>query len=378
MPRIARRRAAAMTALAASALALTAACSSASDASSSSSAPPPSTAPSAAASSAAPQPSGGAAASSIPITPKTIGFVEITEAAPVVLETVEEFKRGAAMLGWDVKVVNANADPAQMAAGVSAMVTQGVDAIVTMAIPPAAAAQGLKAAKDKGIPTITVGAPQTDPEGLYDAIFAPDDTKMATMVADQMIKDLNGKGSIFEFKASGQEAIALRDQALREAIKGTDITIAAEHETDLANPIQDTTKAVSDGLRANPDVTAVWAPQDFQFAPVVKTITGQKLGNQGVYTVYFNPEDFNLMREAALPMAIADAPLRYVSWYALDSLVNKLLLDKQDWVTNMDINPLPYVLMTPENVPAEGDAWPYEPFDPFFTQLWQSEGVTLQ
>jgi len=364
-----RRRGAVVTAIGLSTVALVAACSSGSSSSSSSSAAP-------AESSAAPAESSGAA--TIPITPKTIGFVEITEAAPVVLETVEEFKRGAAMLGWDVKVVNANADPAQMAAGVSAMVNQNVDAIVTMAIPPAAAAQGLQAAKDKGIPTITVGAPQTDPDGLYDAVFAPDDTKMATMVAEQMIADLNGTGSLFEFKASGQEAIALRDAALRAAIEGTDITIAAEHETDLTNPIQDTTKAVSDGLRANPDITAVWAPQDFQFAPVVKTITGQNLGNQGVYTVYFNPEDFNLMREAALPMAIADAPLRYVSWYALDSLVNKLLLNKEDWVTDMSIQPLPYVLMTPENVPAEGDVWPYEPFDPFFTELWTSQGVTLQ
>jgi ABC-type sugar transport system substrate-binding protein len=265
-----------------------------------------------------------------------------------------------------------------MAAGVSAMVNQGVDAIVTMAIPPAAAAQGLKAAQEKGIPTIEVGAPVTDPDGLYDAVFAPDDVKMATMVAEQMVKDYAGKGEIFEFKASGQEAIALRDQALRTVIEGTEMTIAAEHETDLTNPIQDTTKAVSDGLRANPEIDVVWAPQDFQFAPVVKTVTGQDLGGQGVYSVYFNPEGFDLMREAAVPMAIADAPLRYVSWYALDSLVNKLLLNKEDWVTDMNINPLPYVLMTPENVPAEGNAWPYEPFDPFFVDLWTSQGVTLQ
>ena len=31
----------------------------------------------------------------------TIGFVEITEAAPVVVQTADEFKRGAALLGWD-------------------------------------------------------------------------------------------------------------------------------------------------------------------------------------------------------------------------------------------------------------------------------------
>ena len=201
-----------------------------------------------------------------------------------------------------------------------------------MAIPPAAAAQGLTAAKAKGIPTITLGAPIDDPNNLYDVAYAPDDTKMATMVADQMVKDLNGTGEILEFKASAQKAIALRTAALQVALVGTTITSIVTHETDLTNPVQDTSNTVTNALRAHPDIAAVWGPQDFNFAAAYKSITAQN-SKAGDYSIYLNPEDFPILRAHTVSMAIADSPLMDVSWYALDSLVNKFLLNKTEWIT---------------------------------------------
>ncbi len=306
----------------------------------------------------------------------TVGFVEITEAAPVVLEVQEELKRGAELLGWEVKVANANGDPAQMASGVSTMVNQGVDAIIMLAIQPAQAAQGLKAAKAKGIPTIILGAPAVDPEGLYDAEYAPDDAKLATMVAEQMVEDMGGEGEILQFDASGQPAIEKRTEALEKVLAGTDVTAAVKHETDLANGVQDTQSTISSALRANTGISAVWASQDFAYAPAVKTILSQGLRDAGVYSIYLTAEAFPILREGAVPTAIADSPLRYVAWYAMDSLVNKLVLDEEDWVTETSVYELPYVLVTPENVPDE-DAYPYEPFEPFFADRWEKAGVEL-
>lgn len=306
----------------------------------------------------------------------TIGFVEITEAAPVVLEVQEELKRGAELLGWEVKVANANGDPAQMASGVSAMVNQGVDAIVTLAIQPAQAAQGLKAAKAKGIPTIILGAPAVDPEGLYDAGYAPDDAKLATMVAEQMVEDMGNQGEILQFDASGQPAIEKRSEALAEVLEGSGVTVGQKHETDLANGVQDTQSTISTALRANPAITAVWASQDFAYAPAVKTILSQGLRDAGVYSIYLTKEAFPILRAGEVPTAIADSPLRYVAWYAMDSLVNRLVLDEDDWVTDTSVHELPYVLVTPDNVPDE-DAYPYEEFEPFFADRWEKAGVEL-
>jgi ABC-type sugar transport system substrate-binding protein len=306
----------------------------------------------------------------------TIGFVEITEAAPVVLEVQEELKRAAEILGWDIKIANANGDPAQMASGVSTMVNQGVDAIITLAIQPSQAAQGLKAAKAKGIPTMILGAPAIDPENLYDAGYAPDDTKLATMVAEQMVKDMGGKGEILQFDASGQPAIEQRSAALASVLASSDVVAAQKHETDLANGVQDTQSTISSALRANPGISAVWASQDFAYAPAVKTILSQNLRNAGVYSIYLSKEAFPILREGKVPTAIADSPLRFVAWYAMDSLVNKLVLDEEDWVTETSVHELPYVLVTPENVPDE-DAYPYEPFEPFFADRWAEAGLEL-
>ncbi len=306
----------------------------------------------------------------------TIGFVEITEAAPVVLEVQKELIAGATALGWQVKTVNANGDPAQMAAGVSAMVNQGVDALITLAIQPAQAAQGLAAAKAKGIPTIILGAPAIDPQSLYDVSYAPDDAKLATMAAEQMVKDI-GSGDILEFDASGQPAIEARSAALAKVLEGTGVTVVATHETDLANGVQDTQATISSTLRAKPQIKAVWASQDFQYAPAVQTILNQKLGdNAGVYSVYLSPQAFPILRAGKLPTAIADSPLRFVAWYALDSLVNKFALNKTDWITPTSVHELPYVLVTHENVPAE-DVYPYEPFGPWFEKRWADEGVKV-
>lgn len=307
----------------------------------------------------------------------TIGFVEITEAAPVVLEVQKELTAGAKALGWKVKTVNANGDPAQMAAGVSAMVNQNVDALITLAIQPAAAAQGLAQAKAKGIPTMILGAPAIDPQKLYDVSYSPDDTKLATMASEQMVKDI-GSGEILQFDASGQPAIELRSNALAKVLEGSGVTVAAKHETDLANGVQDTQSTVSSTLRSKPQIKAVWASQDFAYAPAVKTILAQKLGdNAGVYSVYLSPEAFPILREGKLPTAIADSPLRFVAWYALDSLVNKLVLKKKDWITETSVHELPYVLVNHDNVPAT-DSYPYEPFGPFFEKRWEDAGVKLK
>ena len=46
-----------------------------------------------------------------------IGYAAITEAAPVVTQTLATLEQGAKLLGWTVKVVNANGDPSLMASG---------------------------------------------------------------------------------------------------------------------------------------------------------------------------------------------------------------------------------------------------------------------
>ena len=311
----------------------------------------------------------------------TVGIAAITLQSPNVLQQIEYNKLCAKLLGWNVVVLNADGDPAKMAQIMSALVNQNVDAIIDIAINPAQAAAGFAAAKAKGIPIFAQAAPLVDPTHYAAATYAPSDAIMSNLLAEQILKDYPNGGKALSLNASAILAIQIRFQTLAKATAGV-VNVAATHETDLANAISDTQSAVATSLKANPSINMVWGLQDFEFSTALQTIETQKLGNIGVYSYYQDPVDFGILRAAKASgstqhMAVADSPVYDSGWYAFDSMVNKFLLKKKNWVTNMSIHPLPYTLITPDNVQATGDVYKWPSFQPFFTKRWKSEGVKV-
>jgi len=310
---------------------------------------------------------------------KVIGIAAITLQSPAVGVQIETAERAAELLGWKTVVTNANGDPAKMAADITSLVNQDVDAILDIAISPAQAQEGFRAAKEKDIPIIAIGAPLDDPQGYFAATYAPSDEEMSVLLAEQMIKDLDGKGQALSLNASGLPALKARFDTLVAETADTDIEVAVEHETDLANAVQDTQTAVANALRANKDINVIWALQDFEFVTSLQTIATQNLQKAAVYGYYPPPEALQVLRdwkEGDAPLALADSPIEYDPWYAFDALVNKWILEEEDWVTDMSIKPLPTALITPADVP-DGDAYPWEPFEPFFVERWTKAGVEL-
>lgn len=310
---------------------------------------------------------------------KVIGLAAITLQSPAVGVQIETAERAAELLGWELVVTNANGDPAKMAADVSGLVNQDVDAILDIAISPAQAQEGFRAAKEKGIPIIAIGAPLDDPQEFFAATYAPSDEEMSELLAEQMIEDLDGEGKALSLNATGLPALEIRRETLQEATADTDITVAVDHETDLANAVQDTQTAVANSLRANPDINVIWALQDFEFTTALQTIGSQDLQPAAIYGYYPPPEALEALRnwkEGDAPLAAADSPIAYVPWYAFDALVNKWIAEEEDWVTDMSVKPLPTALMTPSDVP-EGDSYPWEEFEPTFVERWEKAGAEL-
>ena len=310
----------------------------------------------------------------------TVGVAAITEQSPNVLQQLAMINHIAQLLGWKVNVLNANGDPVQMAQIMSALVNENVNAIIDIAIPPSAAPQAMSAAKAKGIPIFAEAAPLIDPNHDIAAQYAPSDATMSRLLAAQIKKDYPQGGRALNLVASGITAIVIRSQTLTQATDGTDIQVVATHETDLQNAVSDTQAAVADALHANPGISMVWALQDFEFSTSLQTIKSQNLGRVGVFSYYLDPVDFSLLRADkgdAIPEAVADSPVYDSPWYAFDAMVNKFDLKKSDWVTKESIHPFPYVLVTPENVQATGTTYNYPSYQPFFTSLWEKEGVKV-
>lgn len=122
---------------------------------------------------------------------KKVGLVEIVppSVSPAVGEMEKTAKEVSAILGWNIDVAAADGTPAQMAAVIQTQVTKGVDAILNVAIQPAAATQSLQAAKTANIPVIGIGAVFDDPNKLLSAVYGPSEVEMSTALANQMKKD---------------------------------------------------------------------------------------------------------------------------------------------------------------------------------------------
>lgn len=306
--------------------------------------------------------------------PLNIGVATITMQSPAVTSMINTINRAAEILGWNVEVLDANGDPSKMEADISGFVNKGVDAILDIAEAPAQAPLGMQAAREKGIPIFNIGGPLVDPDGYFAATYAPDDDGMSILLAEQMLKDLGSKGVALSLNASGIPALAIRRESLGRETAGS-MTVKVDHETDMTNPVEDTIKAVSNYLQANPDINVVWATQDFEFVSSIKTIASLGLQKTSVYSYYPVADAFQVMRdwkEGDAPIAAVDSPITNVGWYAFDSLVNRCV-GMENWVTEMTLKELPLTLVTPENVPAD-DVLPYEDFEQFFVERWKLAG----
>jgi ribose transport system substrate-binding protein len=308
---------------------------------------------------------------------KTIGYLEVQGASPAAIRMNAELRRAAAVLGWDVNVVDSQGDPAKMASGAQGFVTQGVDAIITQSVAPAAISQGLTAAKSKGIPAIQLGGPNLDPQRLYATTDAPSDEEMTRVVTDAMIRDLGGRGDIVIQTFPANEATAIRDKTLKAMVAETDIRIAASHDVDLSNPIQDSRSSLISMIRANPDTRAFWGDLDFEFATGVQALNGLGKRDVKVYNYYANPDSLDALRRGGPAAAVAESPVQNGGWIALDQLLHFFTEDTPIAQDPFYADQFPVKLVTAANVPRTGDAYPWPDLEPAYVKRWTDEGYAV-
>jgi ribose transport system substrate-binding protein len=301
---------------------------------------------------------------------KTIGLVNVIGSNGNAANCQANFKKAAKDLGWTVKVVDAAGDPAKMASGVNAMVTQKVDALVTVAIEPAVARQGLTAAKEAGIPTISFcGA--LAPPNLYDAVYAPNDNALAATVVRYMIDDLPPNAKVVAQFYDPINALKRRDVVTRALLKEAGIQIVASHQVDLANGVQDVTKSSMDMLRAHPEAQAIVLDQNFEFTPVVNAIKQAGLKTK-VYGMYGDPDSYKTLRAGGPARAFSDSTSQWSGWVTADALLKYFVNKKKIDPLGGYAHPFPMSLNTSENLGKSNLQFP--DIGPFYLDQWKKEG----
>jgi ABC-type sugar transport system substrate-binding protein len=324
---------------------------------------------------------GGASQKQVAAPPKiTVGFLQILGASPAAQRIEAQFRKAATSLGWTVNVVDAQGDPAKMASGIQSFVTQKVDAIVAIAVAPAAAQQALTAAKKAKIPAIVIGSPNPDPNKLYAAQISPNDSALGAILAQYMCDDLGKGAKIVAQYFPPLEALQRRDVVAQALFKFCGIKVVATHQVDFANAVQDATKSTLDMLRANPDATGVFADQDFEFAAAVNAV--KQLGRQNKVKVYgflAGAETLSVLRKGKPAAALADAAYNNVSWLAADQLLQFFGKKKPiDPNAQYNIVPIPTALITSANVPKTGDEYPHPDPAPTFKARWKALGFDVK
>ena len=196
--------------------------------------------------------------------------------------------------------------------------------IIEIAIEPGQIQPVLDKANAKKIPVIQVGGGSV-PNGDLAGNYGPDETRAGQLLSDEIFKQLGSEGgdvAIQDFPAAWG---ATRTDAFRKDVKGQDaVKITADYQTDAANLVPFTRKAVADNLTKNPDLKAYWFTFDTTGQVGGQVIQAKYPGKQFpdrplVTTFHADLGTIELMRKGAIDVT-SDVNYDAASWMGIDQM----------------------------------------------------------
>lgn len=240
-----------------------------------------------------------------------IGVVVPTLAAQFWNNYVDFMKKGAADLGVELVVLNADNKPDQMVKSLEDLVARPADGII---FTPywATATRGLTLAKDASIPVILTDTypdyqPQTDRFPNYLAFVGPSDEDAGRQMAEALFAavspDANGKKVIGVVNGTAGTSVAIdRRKGLEDALKShPEVVVAGEVD---GNFVRDTSQTVFESLyQGHPDIKGVWAANGGTATGVMTALknAGKQPGKDVfVVAMDLNPENVDAVESGDL------------------------------------------------------------------------------
>jgi ribose transport system substrate-binding protein len=162
--------------------------------------------------------------------------------------------------GVEVIVSDAKGDSDTQVSQIQDFITQGVDAIIYIPAGATAATVPVRAAKDAGIPIVTV---DRNPDGAPgDTFIATDSVAAAAALGDWVVEQTSGTGNVGIIQGQiGTTPQVARQEGFTSALEGTDLKVVAEQAS--AQWAQDEGYDIAtDMLQSNPDITVFFGQAD--------------------------------------------------------------------------------------------------------------------
>ena len=204
---------------------------------------------------------------------KTIGIAIYSMAADSCVEVVNSAKAAADKVGWTINLQDANGDPATQADQMNTLINAKVDIIFLNPTDVASLKPSLEAAKAAGIPVIGIGMAMNDEcMALLQSFVGLDDYTMALGVAKYVANAHAGEAIEMAVinGAAGTDPTFKTNEAIKEAIAGTGITVIGEYEGkfDAAEAM-----AITENLLvSNPNVKVIFAQDHVMAGGAVSAI----------------------------------------------------------------------------------------------------------
>lgn len=188
----------------------------------------------------------------------TVGFAVSTQNNPFFVTMAKSVEDAAAKANVDVKIVDAQNDPAKQSNDVTDLIESKVDVLIINPVDSAAISNSVIAANKAKIPVITID--RSADKGDVVTHIASNNVKGGEMAAEYIVQKLGEQAAVAELEGiPGASATRERGEGFHN-IADQKLKVLAKQSADF-----DRTKGLTVAeniLQANPDVKAIFAQND--------------------------------------------------------------------------------------------------------------------
>ena len=275
----------------------------------------------------------------------------------------------AERIGWDVLRIDGKGTADDQAAAVRQMIAAGVDGIVLHVVPPEAIPQAVKEARDAGI--AIVGFAVIDPDDLIDYKYPGPETwtNSGRVIGDYIIAETDGQAKLLAFISGDLPNNFILDaEVIRRVEECRNCEVLVTEEFLLTDLQTRNPEAIASAARANPDANAIFVGFDAALFFAIPELEKLERGDDLFAIAHdANPENQDLIRNGRVHRASPTYDYGLAGWEAIDAL-NRIFNGEDPAGSSAMTHTLR--LITPNNVPPEGEPIYSLDYDEFYSSLW--------
>lgn len=263
---------------------------------------------------------------------------------------------------WEIQWYNGKGNPADQNKGIMDAVSWGADVICCFSVDAASVQQGLKAAKDAGIPVVSGSNGTDEPntpaaleEGQLDFLLdvGVDYKAIGVAIADWIVADAGNEGKVAVFGAKEYPSCMMTESGVLESLNESDMEIS-DVMYFTGGQVGDTlNRQVIGYLQANPDTKYIFLPYDPAAIEVTEALSTAGYTDVKVCSVLGTAQMQELIR-AGSAAASAAYDMEYMGWGLADQIIR--LLNDQELYSPRGEN-TPYCVIDKTNLPDQAGNW---------------------